>query len=298
MVSPVVEELLESLDLEAAHYRNGTPVHTSRPDTLPPVPSARLETVTPQLAQAWLKTAHRNRSLSTARVKALASAIRRGLWTVNGQTIVLCHEGRLLDGQHRLSAVVEAGIAIQTMVVRGIDPEAFGSIDQGRKRLASDVLSIEGKPQPHTLASALRWLWRYENLSMMQATIALQDYELPAYLRQHQGLIPALTWGAQLAAFLPPGASSMLYYLLQKHDPCLAKQFYQALAKGAGLLASDPAYLAREKFLHEKRELHHQAVCQRAAVIVLAWNCVRSHTPMAASKLTWKGTGVQFPQVR
>ena len=271
---------------------NGMPVPTS-----PEAPTALLTTVTPQMAADWLASAHPNRPVSRARVKTIARAIAAGLWQVNGQTLVLCPQFRLLDGRHRCLAIVDAQQTVQTVVVAGIDPACFVTMDQGGKRSGADVLSIAGHPQAQTLCSALRWHWRYEHQCMTSASIALLDYALPAYLAQHPSIVRSLSWGHMLKALVPPGVATMLHLLMQARDPALAKAFFLGLAQGVELTAADPIYLVRERFLHERKELFHTAVCARAATIVQAWNCRRQGLPLTPLMLKWSGDSAQFPLV-
>jgi hypothetical protein len=260
-------------------------------------PTATLTTVTPTMAQDWLDTAHPNRPVSRARVKTIARAIAAGLWQVNGQTLVLCPEFRLLDGRHRCLAIVEAGRSIETFVVVGIDPACFRTMDQGGKRSGADVLAIAGHPQAQTLCSALRWLWRYEHQQMLHATIPLLDYELPSYLAQHPRIVPSLSWGLMLKVLVPPGVATMLHLLMHTSDPGLAKRFFLSLAQGVELTASDPAYQVRERFLHERKELYHTAIAERAAVMIQAWNCYCSGQPMTPRLLRWTGDNTAFPTI-
>jgi hypothetical protein len=270
---------------------NGTHVPAASQDE----PTAILSTVTPQMASDWLAAAHPNRPVSRARVKTIARAIAAGLWQVNGQTLVLCPDFRLLDGRHRCLAIVDAGHSVQTFVVAGIDPACFATMDQGGKRSGADVLAIAGHAQAQTLASALRWLWRYEHEQMLQASIPVADYELPAYLSQHQRIVNSLSWGLMLRALLPPGVATMLHLRMHAQDPGLAKAFFLGLAQGVELTASDPVYQVRERFLHERKDLYHTAVVERAATIVRAWNCRRTGRPL--TPLKWSGDGASFPTV-
>ena len=258
-------------------------------------PTAVLTTVSPQMASDWLASAHPNRPVSRARVKTIARAIQAGLWQLNGQTLVLCPEFRLLDGRHRCLAIVDAGQSVQTFVVCGIDPVFFATMDQGGQRSGADVRSIAGHPQAQTLCSALRWLWRYEHQQMLHATIPLLDYELPSYLSQHQMIVSSLSWGLMLKALVPPGVATMLHMRMHVKDPRLAKAFFLGLAQGVELTADDPVYQVRERFLHERRELYHTAVVERAAAIVRAWNCRRTGRPM--TQLKRSGDSAQFPTV-
>ena len=88
-----------------------------------------VEKITPKRAERYLKQNDRNRKLSPKTVAKYAKSIRTGEWQVNGQSIIFSADGRLLDGQHRLSAVVVAGKPIETCVIRGIQDGAFKTID-------------------------------------------------------------------------------------------------------------------------------------------------------------------------
>jgi hypothetical protein len=94
-----------------------------------------LKTITPEWAAKTLAEKNtRNRPISRPHVEALANEIRRGAWQVNGDTIKLSPDGQLIDGQHRLAAVVKAGVSIQSFVVEGISFDVFHTIDTRLKR--------------------------------------------------------------------------------------------------------------------------------------------------------------------
>ena len=66
--------------------------------------------VTPALAAEWLKSNSRNRKLDMTAVERLATAIRGGGWVSTHQGIAFGDDGVLYDGQHRLHAIVAAGL--------------------------------------------------------------------------------------------------------------------------------------------------------------------------------------------
>ncbi|GAI95029.1 unnamed protein product, partial [marine sediment metagenome] len=45
--------------------------------------------------------------------------------------------------------------------IRGIDPDAFVTMDTGKNRTITDVLAIKNEPSPKHLASTLQWTYRY-----------------------------------------------------------------------------------------------------------------------------------------
>jgi hypothetical protein len=108
--------------------------------------TTRMEWVTPEMAAEWLKHNTRNRALSDIRVAAIAAEIKAGSWRITHQGIAFGADGTLFDGQHRLSAIVAANIAVPLMVTRGLSHQALDAIDTGAMRAAADVLAIaDGK---------------------------------------------------------------------------------------------------------------------------------------------------------
>lgn len=87
--------------------------------------------VTPEMAAEWLKANRSNRPVNRNAVARAALAIRSGRWKFNGQTATFSATWRLLDGQHRLLAIIEAGIAVEMLVWTGIDDDAMVTIDTG-----------------------------------------------------------------------------------------------------------------------------------------------------------------------
>src|SRR5690606_28146234 len=90
-----------------------------------------------------LNTLPSQRNLGTNRgaYKMAVTAIRAGQWHLTHQGIAISDKGHLLDGQHRLHAVIETGIAINSIVAYGVPEESFTDIDSGAARRTADFLS-------------------------------------------------------------------------------------------------------------------------------------------------------------
>lgn len=98
--------------------------------------------VYPALAEKWLATSLGNRGVSRPRVLAFAESMNSGRWELNGNTIVFDVDGTLVDGHHRLHAVVQSGKTIPFLVVRGVSPSARVTIDTGRVRTLRDQVRM------------------------------------------------------------------------------------------------------------------------------------------------------------
>ena len=95
--------------------------------------------VTPELAQAWLKQNTFNRPISAPTVRRYASDMSNGRWKLNHQGLAFSEEGVLVDGQHRLMAIVKADSTVKMMVTWGANRTG---IDELRPRSAIHVIQF------------------------------------------------------------------------------------------------------------------------------------------------------------
>lgn len=104
---------------------------------------AKVELVTPMQAKQWIdeNNLENNRSIIKARVDSYVRLIQAGQWMV-AQPIVFDQNGKLLDGQHRLVAVYKSGRAVEFLVARGVDANAFWVIDTGAPRSATNIAKM------------------------------------------------------------------------------------------------------------------------------------------------------------
>lgn len=110
--------------------------------------------MTPEWASELLKGNTNNRGLSRTKVKSFTKQIVNGKWRKTGQGISVASNGRLLDGQTRLSAVVQSGRSVPMVVAWNCDEDSFAVFDTGRARSATDVLKIAGLAQHQGIVSS------------------------------------------------------------------------------------------------------------------------------------------------
>lgn len=101
-------------------------------------------TITPALAQTYLDANADNRDIRTRTVNRYARLMKRGKWKLTHQGIGFDENGRLVDGQHRLRAIVVADVPVEMMVTTGLDPETFRDVDTGVRRNDVDRLKFAG----------------------------------------------------------------------------------------------------------------------------------------------------------
>ena len=93
--------------------------------------NASVEDITPEMAAAWLSNNFGHREIKQARVEKFANQMNEGDWQFNGKVIILSDTGMLMNGQHRLSAVVQSGKTMRSIVIRGVKIENYQSRSTG-----------------------------------------------------------------------------------------------------------------------------------------------------------------------
>lgn len=117
--------------------------------------------VTPGLAAEWLQANKRNRPLSKSHVDHMEDVMLSGDMTMNGEPLIFDSNGDLMNGQHRLHACLRSGVCFDALVVRNVSPDAFDTLDGGRKRTIADVLGMNGESLPRYVAVGLSALFNF-----------------------------------------------------------------------------------------------------------------------------------------
>ncbi len=106
--------------------------------------------VTPAMARQWLERNTRNRSISQHTVTAYARDMKAGNWLVTHQGVAFNRRDELVDGQHRLHAIIEADVTIWTLVTFGLPSgklkhgmTVMDTVDRGRPRSVADQLRVQ-----------------------------------------------------------------------------------------------------------------------------------------------------------
>lgn len=222
-------------------------------------------TVTPKMAAGWLKRQQlleaqdplmRNRNVKDDKVRAYSRDMKAGQWKVNGETIIFASNGRILDGQHRLLACVDADASFRTLVVEDVPHEAMQTIDTGVMRTAGDQLAIFGHQNSKWLAAALGVLYRWEATNRRGFDWRARGTRLELFdiLEKHPGVEAFCTRVSRLQTFMSPGLAAALWYLFDQKDAVLAAQFFEALATGTNLNPDEPVFQLRERLIRDRQD--------------------------------------------
>ncbi len=113
----------------------------------------KFEDVTPTMAMDWMTTPAptfedgsqlKQRALRPPHVEWLAGQILNGDFETTHQGIALSREGFVLDGQHRLQAIIDTGRTVRLQVTYNVPKRLFDRFDVGKKRTPGDVFTMAG----------------------------------------------------------------------------------------------------------------------------------------------------------
>lgn len=155
---------------------------------------AEMRTVTPAMASAWLETQAHNRKWRRETVNKYKAEMLSGMWQENGEPIILNSQGALVDGQHRLRAIVEGNCSVKMLVVSGIKSQAAMTIDMGLSRTLGDVFVMNGLRNARLLSrtSKLLYIWntRFNEISQRRSLskdlVNAHPQQVYAYYLRHQ----------------------------------------------------------------------------------------------------------------
>lgn len=248
-------------------------------------PHAEVVTLTPGLASVLLSRNPDNRNITAAKLRHFAADMRRGVWPLNGETIIISKDGLLNDGQHRCAALIEANVTIPATIFFGADRETRKTVDLGSARTAAHFLAMDGISNTTHRASIARWVLAYEasdgqSLSAGNSFTNLECYERA---RRDEGVGRAAAYAdaksKHYRAFVQPSVLGFCHYAMHHIDEDAADEFVNQIVFGEGLKRKDPAYEVRQRLLDTPNKY------EKAELILRGWAAFRQGRKLEHCKL-------------
>ena len=248
---------------------------------------SRVQTISPSRAAEMLDANTTNRPLSRAVVRSFADAMRRGDWVVTHQGIAFDVNGVLVDGQHRLAAIIEADMPVEVTVFTEVDEGTFDVLDTGKRRNAADVLAIEGEKSSTMLAAMVRTIWLYENrpdLNWSGGAAVVTNHQIVQTLDRHPKLRGFVAVGEQIAVatgMIKNAAGAASYLVSRSSKRAELDEWYEGIIDGAGLGKKDARLVFRRVMFAMARKQSGQAMRRRdtrehVALYLKAFNAWRA----------------------
>lgn len=242
-----------------------------------------------------------NRPLRRMRVEMYAEQMLRGLWKMTHEAIVFDEDGNLLDGQHRLNAVVLSGTEQQFFVIRGAKRDTFDVIDGGAKRSPQDRLNQAGLPFASIAGPGLRMFRLYyrapelrwsqmgtgssSKLLVTDQELLESAFEVGDDLMEEAGRIAHKCSSREVK--MNASASFAAFLLLREVDPkgTLVTPFFEGIISGVDLREDDPRLTLRRWAARTANGVRGRGQFNLVCLIK-AWNAYVEGRKLR--QLTWK----------
>jgi hypothetical protein len=198
---------------------------TATPQASPPAGSgsSSIELVTPAMAADWIAKYRNelNRKHSQARVDLYARDMTNGRWYLNHQGVAFDINGTLIDGEHRLRAVIKANIPVRMFVARGCSSHG---IDRNRPRSAVDERRMRGQKCSRLYIASVKEI---EKLARGTWSIQLSDDDVSIIEAAHPSAVAWLVDNTAHQKFTAPVFGAMAY--VYEIDPQAVESFYSQI---------------------------------------------------------------------
>jgi len=199
-----------------------------------------IEKITPKLADKYLRINTKNRSISKAQLGFLIREIENGNWLLNGSPIVFGTSGKLLDGQHRLTAISKTGETQEMLVVREVEDAVFVTLDSGRGRSGKDAFQVSGILYASVMAVAVRKIldgYSSTRTVINNAVVRRSNTELIDFYRQNEKDLESLyalvrPWCTKGGGVMKPSDAIALLFMMRNESE-LAYDFIEEVASGS-----------------------------------------------------------------
>jgi len=232
-----------------------------------------------------------NRNINKARVRNYAADMANGDWLVNGEPIIMDENAVVIDGQHRLHAVIQSGATVAFLIVEGVPREMARTIDQGLSRTLAHSMQMGGRKNAVLVVAAARSLHelranvdprcetgrRHNKRNELATASEVEDF-ICNDAKGIEDFVDSMPRGASKAVRLSELAA-LAYELSLMESQSDALEWASGFE--GGLPAHDPRQVLRERLLDDRiavasRSSRQRAIArhrdQRMDLMVQSWN--------------------------
>jgi hypothetical protein len=231
-------------------------------------------------------------------VERYARDMANGEWVMRGDAIEFSTKGKLINGQHRLTAIVKSGAAVALLVGRNLPEETQGVTDLGGPRRPGDHLGILGYKNPAQVGTIARLGWHYDNVPSHRpgnAKTSPTGAEVYNWVADNPivELAAATAIDLRNRIGLPIAASGLAFVLCSRVDAEQAVEFMARLGDGADLDSDSPILAMRNRVIREKAAGGRVANSDWLKMLIQTWNAWREGR--ALLRVTRQGPSDDFP---
>lgn len=214
----------------------------------------QVESISPAIAAKLLQNnIEKNRNVRERRVEDYKHQMELGRWAVNGEAIIVSNKGRLLDGQHRLAAVVAYGKPVDMLICRGVQEDTMSTLDLGAARTHADHLKMKGfEGNLTSLSAAIAIVLKFKNGVLKDLKSRLAPIDTITFLERNKGIMRSherISSDKELGRLIPASILTAAHYLFYQIDPTKTESFFTLLSTGEDLKKGNPILSLRNQLL-------------------------------------------------
>jgi hypothetical protein len=249
--------------------------------------------ITPKEAKEFMSKNTLNRRLKQPRINLYANDILNGRWKMEtGEMIKISKTDRVLDGQHRLLAIIKANLPMYFHVAFDLEDSIFDVLDTGTPRTASDVFKIKGVKNENKIPSIISV---YNQLKSGKRNIKQKDEKVSStnqmvlnqYLMDEEfwQRICAISGSLYLsfAKILSPSTIGGTYAFFYEKDEEQTATFFRQLCLGSDI-TNETINILRNKLIQDKLAVRKLPTDIKLAFIIKTWNCFRLNKELKVLK--------------
>lgn len=246
--------------------------------------------VTPEMAKGFLSTNQQNRRISEVVLGRYVNDIKNGRWVENtGEAIKISKTGKLLDGQHRLMAIVKSNTSIWLHVIYNLDDAIFDVIDTGKSRNASDCFRISGIKNCDQIPSIISFFNSLEkgyrnhakkNNSATNHELLIQYENDPEFWQKV--FKQTSIWYGGFSQVLQPSFIGGFYCHFAKLNEEKAFEFIDQLSMGTNI--HPIVNQLRKKLIQDRLSPRKMPISLKIALTIRAWNYFVTNSPIRQLK--------------
>lgn len=268
------------------------------------LPAVEWMHITPGLAEEWLGKNEGNRNKRARHIASLVRDLDGDRFLVTGDTIKFDWNGRLIDGQHRLSSIVAAKKSMTVLVVRGLDPRVQGVLDTNARRSGSDALYFDGVETYRTIIASVAKLEmsrRAGKLRTTSDTAVLQptNSEIVEWHKENVDVEFAAQFAGKIAKQVKAAPSPLAYCILElsriDHADCI--EFFTSAVEYRTNGVGDPRLTMMKTFDRDASKGRSKlSNAGQISYIFRAWNAWREGRTIAKLPLSTGSGSVAIPE--
>ena len=240
-----------------------------------------MQKIGPKEALKLLEGNDANRGIKKVHLEWLRLQMNEDKWRPQtGESIKISKTGKLIDGQHRLNAIVKSGKTYEFLVVTDLEDEVYTVIDSGVSRTGGDALHVLGVSSAYSLSAIIRAYSSLElkdfdggkNVKRINSEDIVNMYKTNPVqweaLNNKAGNLYVSFHRTLTQKFI-----GSWYKYLSERAPEKAEEFFSKLCLGVNIKTTiDSVGVYRDWLIDMKMNRMRQTSKDRNGYFILAWN--------------------------